>query len=114
MTYKIACGVLLLGLIFLGTRMKVALSKMDEIEESVKEMADEKKQLEEKLSDAQKANSFLLEENARIILENNEVKFVNNKKQPLIIYKNVPQQKINDAASESYIGILEERYSPNK
>lgn len=112
MTYKIACGVLLLGLIFLGTRMKVAMSKMDEIEKSVKEMTDENKLLQDKLSDAKKANDFLLEENARIILENNEIKFVKNK--PQIIYKNVQQQNINDAASESYIDLLELRYSPNK
>lgn len=113
MTYKIACGVLLLGLIFLGTRMKVAMSKMDEIEQSVKETAEENKLLQDKLSDAQKANNFLLEENARIILENNEIKFLKDKK-PLIIYKNVQQQNINDAASESYIDLLELRYSPNK
>lgn len=112
MTYKIACGVLLLGLIFLGTRMKVVMSKMDEIEKSVKEMTDENKLLQDKLSDAKKANDFLLEENARIILENNEIKFVKNK--PQIIYKNVQQQNINDAASESYIDLLELRYSPNK
>lgn len=92
--------------------MKVALSEMDEIKQSVKELTDENKFLQEKLSDAQKSNGFLLDENGRIILENNELKF--NKTKPLIVYKNVQKQNINDLASESFILTLEERYSPNK
>lgn len=109
MTYKIACGVLLLGLIFLGTRMKVTLSDMDKIEESVKEITDRNKLLQEQLTDAQNANGFLLEENGRILLENNELKFTNSKK-PLIIYRNVKETSINEPASEQYNQLLSRRY----
>jgi CRISPR/Cas system CMR subunit Cmr4 (Cas7 group RAMP superfamily) len=109
MTYKIACGVLLLGLIFLGTRMKVTLSDMDKIEQSVKEVTKSNQLLQEQLTDAQNANNFLLEENGRIILENNELKFLKDKK-PLIIYRNVKETSINDSASEQYNQLLSKRY----
>jgi regulator of replication initiation timing len=109
MTYKIACGVLLLGLIFLGTRMKVTLSDMDKVEQSVKEITDRNKLLQEQLTDAQNANSFLLEENGKIILENNELKFTNPKTK--IIYRNVKKNSINGAASKQYNMFLTERYS---
>lgn len=101
---------MLLGLIFFGTRMKVALSEMDKIKQSVKEMSEENQLLKERLADAQKSNGFLLDENGKIILENNELKFINSKK-PLIIYRNVKKNSINGAASRQYNELLTKRYS---
>jgi regulator of replication initiation timing len=109
MTYKIACGVLLLGLIFLGTRMKVTLSEMDKIEESVKDVTEKNKVLEDQLAEANKTNGFLLEENGRITLEYNELKFTNSK--PIIIYRNVKKNSINGIASKQYNELLTKRYS---
>ena len=53
-----------------------------------------------------------LKENGALVTENNELK-MQLKNKPLIIYRNVQKQKVNDVASQSYTDALQQRYSPN-
>lgn len=53
-----------------------------------------------------------LKQTAELVIQVNELKMQLNRK-PQIIYKNVQKQKIDHVASESYIDILQQRYSPN-
>jgi hypothetical protein len=61
----------------------------------------------EKMSWLQREEEFL-KENGALVTENNELKM--QIKKPLIIYRNVQKQKIDDVASKSYISTLLQRY----
>ena len=62
----------------------------------------------EKISWLEREDRFL-KENGELLSENNELKMQINRK-PLIIYRNVQKQKIDDVASESYTSTLLQRY----
>ena len=53
-----------------------------------------------------------LKENGALVTENNELKMQLSRK-PLIIYKNVQKNNIDDVASESYTSTLLQRYGAN-
>lgn len=53
-----------------------------------------------------------LKQNAELVTQVNELKMELNRK-PLIIYRNVQKQKVDDVASGSYTDLLQQRYSPN-
>ena len=65
----------------------------------------------EKTSWLEREEQFL-KENGALVTENNELKMQINRK-PLIIYRNVQKNKINDVASESYTSTLLQRYGAN-
>lgn len=109
MIYKISTAVLLLGLIFLGTRLKVSNDIADEALLKNSELNDKIKFLEDKLNVTIKDYDYLLEQNATLIVTQNETKFTNSK--PLIIYRNAEKDNINHDASEQYIELLSTRYS---
>lgn len=109
MIYKITSAVLLLGLIFLGTRLKVSNDIADEALLKNSELAEKVKFLEDKLTRTNKDYDYLLEQNANLIVSQNETKFINQK--PLIIYKNAEKDNINHDASEQYIELLSTRYT---
>jgi len=109
MIYKISTAVLLLGLIFLGTRLKVSNDIADEAEVKTKELTDKVKFLEDKLTSVNDDYNYLLNQNASLIVSQNETKFTNSK--PLIIYRNAEKDNINHDASEQYIELLSTRYA---
>jgi len=108
MIYKISTAVLLLGLIFLGTRLKVSKDIADKALLKNSELNDKIKFLEDKLIVTIKDYDYLLEQNATLIVTQNETKFTNSK--PLIIYRNAEKDNINHDASEQYIELLSTRY----
>jgi hypothetical protein len=64
----------------------------------------------EKISWQQREDEFL-KQNGALVTENNELKM--QIKKPLIIYRNVQKNKIDDVASESYTSTLLQRYGSN-
>lgn len=107
MIYKIACAVLLLGVIFLGTRLKVAedriQSKIEEISIQGSIHADSKF----KLDSMTKQVDDLLNENAALMNSLNECK----NQEPLTITKYVKKKpSVNGTASEQFIELLTKRY----
>jgi hypothetical protein len=109
MIYKISTVALGLGCIFLGTRMKVVQEKVDQVDQAVTEQSESVVLLTDRNEKLNAMNTYLLEENARLINQVNELKFINDKK-PLIIYKNEKTTPINDSASELYNELLSKRY----
>lgn len=110
MIYKIACGVLLLGVIFLGTRLKVA----EDITQSKIEEMSEKGSIYSEMKFKNEALSaqvdHLMSENAELINQNNELK----NQQPKIITRYVKKNTpINDDASVQYNEQLSKRYELN-
>jgi hypothetical protein len=61
----------------------------------------------EKMSWLQREEEFL-KQNSALVIEINELKM--QTKKPLIIYRNVQKNKIDDIASESYTSTLLQRY----
>lgn len=110
MTYKIACGVLLLGLIFLGTRLKVAEDRIQTKIEEYSDKSGDYSDLEFKNKALSAQVDHLMDENAQLINQNNELK----NQQPQIITRYVKKKTpINDIASEQYNNILSRRYELN-
>ena len=107
MIYKVACGVLLLGVIFLGTRLKVSediiQSKIEEVSDKSSDYSD----LEFKNKALSTQVDYLMDENAQLVNKNNELK----NQQPQIITRYVKKNTpINDDASEQYNDLLSRRY----
>ena len=108
MIYKISTIACALGCIFLGTRMNVVhkdnqalIQKLEETQLALDEITLKNQKLTE-------LNDYMLTENAQLVLQKNETKFINSK--PLIIYRNVKETSINDSASEQYNQLLSKRY----
>lgn len=80
----------------------------DEAELKTKELTDKVKFLEDKLTSVNDDYNYLLNQNASLIVSQNETKFTNSK--PLIIYRNAEKDNINHDASEQYIELLSTRY----
>ena len=106
MTYKIACGVLLLGVIFLGTRLKVAEDHTQTLIEDLTEKRGECVQWKDKYNNLNAQVDTLLEENKDLILENNYL--INQ--QPETIIKYVKKTNVNRRASEQFVQLLTKRY----
>lgn len=107
MIYKVACAVLLLGVIFLGTRLKVAedriQSKIEEMSEKGSNYAD----MQFKLDSMNKQVDDLLNENAALVNSLNECK----NQEPQIITRYVKKKPtVNASASEQFIELLSRRY----
>lgn len=107
MIYKIACAVLLLGVVFLGTRLKVAedriQSKIEEMSEQGSIYADSKSKMES----LSKQVDDLLNENAALTNSLNECK----NQEPQIVTRYVKRKpSINGNASEQFIELLTKRY----
>lgn len=110
MIYKISTVALGLGCIFLGTRMSVVQGDADLVRDSLAIQTSSVLELAEKNTKLDAMNTYLLEENAKLIVQSNELKF-NSEKKPLIIYKRYEKTNpINDDASELYNDILSKRY----
>lgn len=106
MTYKIACGVLLLGVIFLGTRLKVAEDHTQTLIEDLTAKRGECVQWKDKYNSLNAQVDTLLEENKDLILENNYL--INQ--QPETIIKYVKKTNVNRRASDKFIELLTKRY----
>lgn len=107
MIYKIACAVLLLGVIFLGTRLKVAedriQSKIEEMSEKGSTYAESKQKIESLTAQVDE----LLDENAE--LTDTIIKLQNQ--EPQIVTRYVKRKpSINSNASEQFIELLSKRY----
>lgn len=110
MIYKISTVALGLGCIFLGTRMSVVQRDVDTVRDSLAFQNSSVLELADKNTKLDAMNTYLLEENSKLIVQLNELKFTNDKK-PLIIYKRYEKTTpINDDASEFYNDILSKRY----
>lgn len=110
MTYKITTAIFALGCIFLGTRMSVVERDADLVRDSLALQSTAASEMTDKFAKSDAMNTYLLEENSKLIVQLNELKFTSEKK-PLIIYKRYEKTTpINDDASEYYNGILSKRY----
>lgn len=108
MIYKISTIACALGCIFLGTRMNVVhndnqalIQKLEETQLALDEITLKNQKLTE-------LNDYMLTENAQLVLQKNETKFINSK--PLIIYRNEKNRNVNDNASEQFNEFLSRRY----
>ena len=110
MTYKIACAVLLLGVIFLGTRLKVAEDRIQSKIEEISEKSGVYAESNDKIKSLSSQVDQLLDENAQLLNKINELK----NQEPQIITRYVKKKSpINDAASEQYNDLLSKRYELN-
>lgn len=110
MIYKISTVALGLGCIFLGTRMSVVQRDADLVRDSLALQTSSVLELADKNNKIDAMNTYLLDENSKLIVQLNELKFTSEKK-PLIIYKRYEKTTpINDDASEYYNDILSRRY----
>jgi hypothetical protein len=107
--YKIACGVLLLGVIFLGTRLKISEDHAQTLIEDLSEKSSSVSDLEDKNEILTQQVDYLLSENGMLVNASNEMKTQINTK-PLIIYRNEKNIRVNSSASEQYIDLLSNRY----
>ena len=107
MIYKIACGVLLLGVIFLGTRLKVAEDRTQTLIEDLTLSRGEVVEMQEKYKSLNAQVDTLLDENSELLMSNQEL--MNQEPQTIIKYvKKKPS--VNGAASERFIELLAKRY----
>lgn len=107
MIYKVACGILLLGLIFLGTRLKVAEDRTETMIEELSAKRGECIELQEKFNSLNATIDTLLDENAQLVIANNEIK----NQTPETIIKYVKRKpSVNGTASERFIELLSKRY----
>lgn len=109
MMYKIACGVLLLGVIFLGTRLKVSEDHAQTLIEDLSDKSSTLVDLQDKNKVLTDQVDYLLSENGRLVSTKNELETQMNTK-PLIIYRNAKNTNVNSDASEQYIDLLSNRY----
>ena len=107
MIYKVACGVLLLGIIFLGTRLKVAEDRTETIIEDLSAKTSECIELQERFNSLNAQIDTLLDENAQLVIANNDL--LNQTPQTIVKYvKRKPS--VNGTASERFIELLAKRY----
>lgn len=107
MIYKVACGVLLLGVIFLGTRLKVAEDRTESIIKELSAKRGECVELQERLNSLNSTIDTLLDENAQLVIANNDL--LNQTPETIIKYvKRKPS--VNGTASERFIELLAKRY----
>jgi len=106
MIYKIACGVLLLGVIFLGTRLKVAEDHNQTLIEDLTDKRGECVQWKDKYNSLNAQVDTLLDENAQLLIANNELL----NKQPETVIKYVKKTNVNRRASGKFIELLSKRY----
>lgn len=107
MIYKIACGVLLLGVIFLGTRLKVAEDRTQTLIEDLTTERGECLEIQERFKSLNAQVDTLLNENEQLILANNQLQ----SQTPETIVKYVKKKaNVNGTASERFIELLAKRY----
>lgn len=107
MIYKIASGVLLLGVIFLGTRLKVAEDHNQTLIEDLTTKRSECVELQERYNSLNATIDTLLDENAQLIIANNQLQ----SQTPETIIKYVKRKpSVNGTASERFIELLAKRY----
>jgi regulator of replication initiation timing len=106
MIYKIACGVLLLGIIFLGTRLKVAEDRTETIIEDLSAKTSECIELQERFNSLNAQVDTLLNENSQLLIANNEL----SNQQPETVIKYVKKTNVNRRASDKFIELLSKRY----
>ena len=106
MIYKVACGVLLLGIIFLGTRLKVAEDRTETIIEDLSAKTSECIELQERFNSLNAQVDTLLSENSQLLIANNEL----SNQQPETVIKYVKKTNVNRRASDKFIELLSKRY----
>ena len=107
MIYKIASGVLLLGIIFLGTRLKVAHERNQTLIKDLSIERGECSQMQQKFKSLNAQLDTLLDENAQLIIANNQLQ----NQTPETIIKYVKKKaNVNSTASERFIELLAKRY----
>jgi regulator of replication initiation timing len=106
MIYKVACGVLLLGIIFLGTRLKVAEDRTETIIEDLSAKTSECIELQERFNSLNAQVDTLLSENSQLLIANNEL----SNQQPETVIKYVKKTNVNRRASDKFIELLTKRY----
>ena len=104
--YKVACGVLLLGIIFLGTRLKVAEDRTEKIIEDLSAKTSEFIELQERFNSLNAQVDTLLNENSQLLIANNEL----SNQQPETVIKYVKKINVNRRASDKFIELLSKRY----
>ena len=106
MMYKVACGVLLLGVIFLGTRLKVAEDITESMIEELSAKRGECVELQERFNSLNAQVDTLLSENSQLLIANNEL----SNQQPETVIKYVKKTNVNRRASDKFIELLSKRY----
>jgi hypothetical protein len=106
MIYKVACGVLLLGIIFLGTRLKVAEDRTETIIQDLSAKTSECIELQERFNSLNAQVDTLLSENSQLLIANNEL----SNQQPETVIKYVKKTNVNRRASDKFIELLTKRY----
>ncbi len=106
MIYKIACGVLLLGVIFLGTRLKVAEDHTQQLIEDLTAKRGECIEWKDKYNSLNAQVDTLLDENSQLILANQQL--INQTPETVIKY--VKKTNVNRRASDKFIELLSKRY----
>jgi len=106
MIYKVACGVLLLGIIFLGTRLKVAEDRTETISQDLSAKTSECIELQERFNSLNAQVDTLLSENSQLLIANNEL----SNQQPETVIKYVKKTNVNRRASDKFIELLTKRY----
>jgi hypothetical protein len=106
MIYKVACGVLLLGVIFLGTRLKVAEDRTESMIEELSAKRGECIELQERFNSLNAQIDTLLSENSQLLIANNEL----SNQQPETVIKYVKKTNVNRRASDKFIELLAKRY----
>jgi hypothetical protein len=104
--YKVACGVLLLGVIFLGTRLKVAEDITESMIEELSAKRGECVELQERFNSLNAQVDTLLSENSQLLIANNEL----SNQQPETVIKYVKKTNVNRRASDKFIELLSKRY----
>jgi predicted nuclease with TOPRIM domain len=106
MIYKIACGVLLLGVIFLGTRLKVAEDHTQQLIEDLTDKRGECIQWKDKYNNLNAQVDTLLEQNTELMMANQQL--INQTPETIIKY--VKKTNVNRRASEQFVQLLTKRY----
>lgn len=107
MIYKVGCAVLLLGVIFLGTRLHVAENRIQTKIEEMSEQGSKNADAKFKLDSMSQQVEDLLNENAALVISINECK----NQEPKIITRYVKKKpSVNSSASEQFIELLSKRY----
>jgi hypothetical protein len=106
MIYKVSCGVLLLGIIFLGTRLKVAEDRTETIIQDLSAKTSKFIELQERFNSLNAQVDTLLNENSQLLIANNQL----SNQQPETVIKYVKKTNVNRRASDKFIELLTKRY----
>lgn len=112
MNYKVLCIVsCVLNLVLIANFVNFTKNSNKKISDLEQELQPDAS-FDSLLTEYNSMERVLLEENARLVNENNELKFQLDKKPQIInILKNEKEDNVSDDASQYYNGILARRYA---